>query len=341
MAYIVTDGFDLYREAGDMALRGWTQIPAGAGFVPGFYNHGRALRIPNLASAVFARRDFTGATELYVAVDVLLDSLPTSANRLLSLFEGATDQINVLINTTGTLAVRRTTTTLATSTGALLANTRYRLELRALNADAGGIAEVRIDGAVFVTFTGDTRNGGTGVMNRLELWGPTRSDGVGFTHYDNLTINTASAPAPTGYPGARRIETLLPNATLAEGFSRSNSALAPHELVGEGQLDATSFVSSATPGARDEYGLSDLSGTPSSIDAVVLVSHAARSDPGARSLRANLLSGSARALGATVSPPVSPSGSYSETILHADPNTSAAWTPAAVNAARAEVEIVA
>jgi hypothetical protein len=199
---------------------------------------------------------------------------------------------------------------------------------------------VRIDGVVVVTFTGDTRNGGTGVMNRLELHGLVRSDNIGFAYFDNLTINTTTGAAPTGYPGARRIETLLPTSTLAEGFSRSNAGLAPHELVGEAQLDATSFMASATPGARDEYGLAGLAGTPTGIDAVVLVAHLARSDAGGRTLRANILSGSSRLTGATVSPPVSPSGGYTETIAHSDPDTGVAWTPAGVNAQRAEIEIV-
>ncbi len=193
---------------------------------------------------------------------------------------------------------------------------------------------------VVVTFTGDTRNGGTGVMNRLELHGLVRSDNIGFAYFDNLTINTTTGAAPTGYPGARRIETLLPTSTLAEGFSRSNAGLAPHELVGEAQLDATSFMASATPGARDEYGLAGLAGTPTGIDAVVLVAHLARSDAGGRTLRANILSGSSRLTGATVSPPVSPSGGYTETIAHSDPDTGVAWTPAGVNAQRAEIEIV-
>lgn len=343
MAYILTEGFDLYRDLADLGLRGWTSLPNGGGLAPGFHSHGRALRIPNLATAVLARRDFgTGASELYVAADVQLDNLPTAANRLLSLFEvsGTIDQINILLNTSGTLAVRRGTTVLATSTAALVANTRYRVELRALCADAGGVAELRIDGTVVVTFTGDTRNAGTGVMNRLELWGPVRSDAVGFTYWDNLTINTASAPAPTGYPGARRIETLMPTSTIAEGFARSDPAIAPHFLVGEAQLDVTSFMASATPGGRDEYGLSDLAGTPTGIDAVVLVAHLARSDAGARTMRASILSGSSRLTGATVSPPVSPSGGYTETIAHTDPDTGVAWTPAGINAQRAEIEIV-
>ncbi len=342
MAYILVDGFDLYRDLADMALRGWTQLPNGGSLVPGFHSHGRALGIPNDAAiSRLIRKDFAGANELYVACDLFLEALPTTGQRVISLWEGAADQVNIQVTPAGNLALRRAATVLTTSAGALLANTRYRVELRVLSADAGGVAEIRIDGAVFASFTGDTRNGGTGNLNRLELGGMIVAGSVGTTIFDNLTINTAAAPAPTGYPGARRIETLLPNATLAEGFARSNPTLAPHELVGEAMLDVLSFMSSATPGARDEYGLSDLSGTPSSIDAVVLVTHSARSDPGARTLRANLLSGSARALGATVSPPVSPSGSYSETVVHNDPNTAAAWTPAAVNDARVEVEIVA
>jgi len=203
MAYIVTDGFDLYRELGDLALRGWGLLPATAGLVPGFYNAGQALRIANLSTAIFARRDFVStATEIYVAFDVLLDQLPTIAARLVMLTETTSEHVNVMVNTNGTLAVRRSTTVLATSTATLVANTRYRIELRALVADTGGVAELRVDGSMVVTFTGDTRNvGATGAPNRLELYGMARSDNIGFTHFDNLTINTTAGAAPIGYPG--------------------------------------------------------------------------------------------------------------------------------------------
>lgn len=61
----------------------WLRFVSVGGLAPGFHSHGRALRISNLATAVFARRGFTSAVSgLCVACDVLLDSLPTTANRL-------------------------------------------------------------------------------------------------------------------------------------------------------------------------------------------------------------------------------------------------------------------
>ena len=168
----------------------------------------------------------------------------------------------------------------------------------------------------------------------------THSDNIGFTHFDNVTINTTAGAAPTAYPGSRRIETVYPTSTIANGLTPSDGALANHQLVGEARLDVAGFVAAATPAARDEYAMGDITGTPAAIDALVLVYHAARSDAGARTVRGNILSSASETTGASISPSVSPSGTYTDLIASTDPNTGAGWTTAAVNAHRVELEIV-
>lgn len=134
---------------------------------------------------------------------------------------------------------------------------------------------------------------------------------------------TAYASFPAASPATSANNAIVCSVTIA--VSTNNSC------VNEPQQDATtSYVFSANPGDADFYGIASISGTPSSVIAVTTRAYAQKSDAGTRTAAVQLKSG-----GTTVASPtltLSSSGwLWAYRTDTTDPNTSAAWTPAAVN----------
>jgi hypothetical protein len=347
MAYTLIEGFDYYGSQGDMvAAPQWPVLPGTdvVTLVPGFYNHGRAISVPNASSAwALFCEPVAAASEVFIAFDLLLEALPTTTPSLLvACRESSSTHANIAVTTSGAIRMRRATTQLGSDSAFTFAlNTRYRVEIRAVIADSGGLIDVRIDGTSVVSVSSvDTRDGGAaGVASRIELRGMIQSSGLGNTIFDNLTVNDTSGAAPTSWPGARRIETLFPNSDEAVQWTPSTGGL-NYELVNDATPDLLTWVQSNTAGHVDRYGLQNLSGTPTAIDAVQLVYRSARSDAGARTIRSLLRSGTTTANGSTISPVTTPSGQYSRQQANTDPDTAAAWDAAGVNALQAGVEVV-
>jgi hypothetical protein len=345
MAYTLIEGFDYYGSQSDMsASPQWPTLASSIQLVPGFFNHGRALSIPNAASANSVICEASSAsTEVFIAFDVLLEALPTTNPSLLAgCLEDSTSHSNIAVTTGGAIRMRRATTQLGSdSTFTFALNSRYRVEVRFVIADSGGLIDVRVDGTSVVSVTNvDTRNGGaSGAINRVELRGLIHSSSVGATVFDNLTVNNTSGSAPTSWPGLRRIETIFPNSDEVAQWTPSQGGL-NYELVNDATPDLLTWVQSNTSGQVDRYGLANLSGTPTAIDAVQLVTRAGRSDSGARTMRGLIRSGTTTSNGATFTPAATPNGQYYRDTWHDDPNTSAAWTAAAVDALEAGIEVV-
>jgi len=345
MAYTLIEGFDYYGSHSDMsASPQWVSLASGIQLVPGFFNHGRALSIPNASTANAIACDLSSAsTEVFIAFDVLLEALPTTnPSYLVGCFEGTTAHSNIAITTSGAIRMRRTTTQLGSdSTFTFALNSRYRVEVRFVIADTGGLIDVRVDGTSVVSVNNvDTRNGGaTGAVDRIEMRGMIQASNLGATVFDNLTVNNTTGNAPTSWPGLRRIETIFPNSDEVAQWTPSQGGL-NYELVNDATPDLFTWVQSNTAGQVDRYGLADLSGTPTAIDAVQLVTRAGRSDNGARTMRGFIRSGTTTSNGATFTPVATPNGQYYRDTWHNDPNTSAAWTAAAVDALEAGIEVV-
>ena len=104
--------------------------------------------------------------------------------------------------------------------------------------------------------------------------------------------------------------------------------------VSEPQQDGTtSYVSDNVAGHADLYGIGTIAATPASIVAVTTRGYAQKSDAGNRTLAVQIKSGSTTVASPTLV--LSPSGfQWAWRTDLVDPNTSAAWTAAAVDAAQ-------
>lgn len=151
--------------------------------------------------------------------------------------------------------------------------------------------------------------------------------------YDGGTVNGFSSTITySGFPTTNPALT----ANAARTHAWINITPSNFGSVNEAQQDGpTTYVYDSTVGHADFYNLDDLPTLlvpPSSITAVVSRAFVGKSDAGSRSAQVQLKSGATTVQSTALV--LSASFQWTERIDLVDPNTSAAWTIAAVNAAQ-------
>lgn len=136
------------------------------------------------------------------------------------------------------------------------------------------------------------------------------------------------------------------NASLSAGTSihayslRATVQIYNAGMVAEVHMDSdTSYVFGSVPGNTDVYNLADLVTVPASIAAVVTRQSFKKSDTGARTATTRVVSGGTPFDQATIN--LATTYQWQNVYFPTDPNTSAAWTFAAVNALQVGPRIVA
>lgn len=245
--------------------------------------------------------------------DALLDIQTTGGAQQFALGVSATGQL-ILCNAAGA-------TVFTGAAGLVTTGTWYYVEIEAtLNASTGTLHLYLGGTDVSGALTGLNTGGGAGLI-QFRLFG-----GGNVTQYrDDVYVFAGAATRR----GESRIETLRPasdNTAAWTPNSGSNNFSRVNEAVVDGD---TSYVQTATIGARDLYTIGGLSSTPANIWAVNVVSFAEKTDATARSVYNSIKSGLTSDDG-TANPLLS---SYSrfDAIRNTDPNTSAAWTASGVN----------
>lgn len=131
----------------------------------------------------------------------------------------------------------------------------------------------------------------------------------------------------------RRVETLYPNADGATLGLTPSTGTDHFALIDEAQMDASDYLAGSTVGQLDEFGLTDLSNIPRSIDGVKVVGYASKSDAAARAWNFGLrTANNVDVLGPDHYIGASTAQKFSFALLN--PETGAKWTPAQVNALR-------
>ena len=140
-----------------------------------------------------------------------------------------------------------------------------------------------------------------------------------------------------GYTGPSRIETITPNAAGdVSGLTPTSGA--NYTTVNETVPNFdTNYVESAIATTIDLYNYTTLSVTPASIKGVMVKTFAKNADVGSKTFRAKASSSAVIANGATQTLTVAYK-QFTE-FFPVDPNTSAAWTKAGIDAAQFGVEV--
>ena len=235
------------------------------------------------------------------------------------------------------------TTLLGTSSTAMTADAWHVLEIRVqITSTTAGIIEVWQDGTRVINFSGDNTSTTTASVQSVAIghFGNLLNSTVGsYIAFDDIAINDTAGTVNNGRPGDGRVVLLAPNGagSSTQWVRGGTDTGANYSQVNELPPSMTQYVGSSTVGNRDLYALADLTVSVQSINVVELLTLAQNSDTGGGSIGPTLKSGATVSENAAVS--LGTSAGYVTSRWETDPNTSAAWTAAAVNALEAGVTV--
>jgi hypothetical protein len=304
---------------------------------------GNSLRIVANNTNINVSKVFNNLTTWVIGFRFKLSGLPSTPPQLLSLIDTGTVQVDLKLNTNGTLFVTRagTTVTGGTSTNALATNTWYYVEMMVtINPSiSANTWQVNVNGANWINVAAgqSSRNTGNSTANQLALgiW----ANGYGTTptlDYCDFYCDGGGSVNGGAFWGDTKIECHWP---VAVG---TYSAWTPVNGLGVGCInDETpngdlNYLSDNTTNDKSTFTFQPLGATPSSIMCVQTVYDVRKNDAGTRQVADYCYSGGTGVAGATNNP----GNTYLmyTNVLAQDPHTSAAWTASGLNAAEFGVE---
>jgi hypothetical protein len=292
-----------------------------------------AMRCSTMGSISSLRRSFPSVGNTVFVSFAIRPTVSFSASSTGMIFsEGGTTHILLRFRNTGLVEVVRGA---ATVLGSFTPN--YVVwqfwQIRVVIHDTAGSVEIRGgSGDVIFSVSGvDTREGLTGVIDGVLV------AGYQGTEFDDLHIWDESGSICNTWTGDTRIDTLYPTGA-GDSTQFTPSAGANWQCVDEPDASAADFVSSNTVGHQDLYGCANLPHAPVSVFGVVRTAFAGKDDAGARSLALLTKSGSTVSAGTPVALQLGSNTRVAD-VLQTDPNTSAAWTQAGINAMQIGVEV--
>jgi hypothetical protein len=340
MALLFMDGFDHYVTA-NMGMK-WTSVTANSGTLPAITtNLGRRSGGAALFAGGYAqnmKKVLPASVSTLITGFAFQASIAPAANvGVCWWIDGSTTQLTLVVTTDLRLAVYRGASggTLLgqTSANAIATGAYAYIEFKATFHGSAGTAEVRVNGTVVLTLAGvNTIMSGNASANALALGSDITPPGAPSWYFDDLYVLDTTGSANNTYLGDARIDALLPNADGTYTAFTPSSGSTHYTLVNESAPDTTSYVASATVGAKDTYQMQDL-GTTNTIAAVQVSNAAVKDNTAARSISNLVRSGSTDYTGASTA--LTTTYAYYSTVLETDPATSAAWTQTGVNGMQA------
>ena len=275
-----------------------------------------------------------GDDSLYASVALYIATMPDQNCIVLQIMNSANGvMMSARLNATGLVVCNYsdatdTTVLVGNSTQALNTGQWYTIEIAATSVSAvgGGTATLGIDQQTITSASGLTFRSGSRTCDRVRV-GVVTAGTTTDLYFDDLVADNAAFPSNT------YIAPLYPtgNVTTAWATGTGTGFGEVDEVTGAAGNDGdTSYLGSSTSGNVATYtGTSILPVTMRQIVAVqpyIVI----RDEGGASTLNLRHISGATTTNLSTLDP----GATYvmNSTILNTDPNTSAAWTVAAVNA---------
>lgn len=179
-------------------------------------------------------------------------------------------------------------TLLGTTSSAWTGSNDKYVEVDILIANSGGHARVYVNGVLEINFSGDTQNGGSALVNQLNLVsGQITFEGAHNLIIDDLYIidNADAASTPLG---DCKVECDFPsgNGNSSQLDGSDGNSTDNYLLVDEAANDGdTTYVESATVDEKDTYAFGDLASATGVVHAVQINAFAKKTDSGARGLK--------------------------------------------------------
>lgn len=344
--FMTSDAYHTDDDTGDAALSdqfvrdGWWQTSLNSGNKPLYYatggpfgtgawSHGRYSnvysRIP-IGSSV-------GATFMFAG---WFNHTLSNANCVAVFFGNDTNKMSrIFFNSSGTIAVARNTTTLGTSTAQFTYGRWNHLALKVLMHDSTGTVDLVLNGTNILSLTSqDTLEGATASINYFELYG----DDDNALHWSQPIIWGATGDAPTDLFGLHKIWPVRPNAEGTPNDFTPQGAGDNYVEVDEAEADDdTTYNESGTSTDEDRFPCENLPETPDNIYAVQSRVLAKQTDAGNLGLKNGVYSGTTKSVSAERKCALD--YEYHTNLFTLNPDDSAAWAEADVNACEVVYEV--
>lgn len=363
MTLIYVDGFDAKDTVGK-----WSIITNGTGSVSWTNStrlgSGYAVQFSHTTTGIVygIQRNFTAASHIFVGAAIqhgrISDQIYSPPFHVLLGDNGTTSHLYLVVNNVGALQLWRgdgrlinvgsgayipNGTMIGTSAAGLVDTNWHYIEIGATIDPTTGAVTVQFDGTVVITFSGNTKNGGTN--NSIDAVCYQGVNGnyfggfmdVGTPVVDDLYIANSLGSVNNSFLGDVRVQTLMPNAdgTFTQWTPTGSSS--HYQNVNEVPDNTATFNSSATPGQIDTYALTNTLPGTGTIFGVQQVTTAAKSDSGSASLIPVLLMpDSTLCYGATRLPGTS--WATYEDLYEKNPDGNVAWTTTVLDGMEAGVQ---
>ena len=340
MAILVMEGFEGYDNYLAVRQRWATGANiTSSSFITGRDGSGRAMTL-NFSSAVIFL-DFSGTTTANVVAGFGFKTVTGNTNAdVFKCFaeDAVTEQIVLRKTLAGEFAVDRGSTQLGITTDVrLIGEMWYYVELDITFGDGtAGSIDLYVNGENVLSLSSiDTRNVTGDNCGRVGLYGAsTYNNG-----FDDVYFLDDSGTDQTTRIGPCVIETVNPDANGTTNNFTASPAVSNYLNVDDGNApdDDTTYNHSSTVTHKDLYGHGALTGSISTIYAVLPRSHVRTEAAGARGVK-NVARSSATEVDGTEHF-IDGTYHYIDHIYENDPNGGGAWTESSVNAAEFGIKI--
>lgn len=339
MAWLLGDGFDFYNGVADMTVPGtiWANTSVAA-TLAGPTRFGVGLSEQFSLNVHLDSISFANSTTVYLNFAHICNAVQSAGNTLgmgFVLYDATTEQIRLgllqdgsyaLMSSVGTVIVAGT----RSPANSFIQNVWNHVQAKIVIDPSAGSFELRLNGSAtpIVLATGlNTRVSSNSFCNRVQL---ACTSNVVSGNVDDFYIFNDQGAAPNTWQGDVRAVQQMPSSDFSVTWTPNSGSLR-FNRVNELREDAdTSYVTTATINAVDQYGLTAITPAPLAIIAVQSKMYARMDDAGPHSVKSRLTSVSATADSATLS--LSTSYQWVWQMYTTDPNTSAPWSASNLNA---------
>ncbi len=259
----------------------------------------------------------------------------SATNGIMAFGDAATSQVTLTANTDGTLSVKRGTasgTVLGTTTLSLTSGVWYYIEFKATINNTTGSFTVNVNGAQWLTASSqNTRSTANNSANQIAIG----NTGTPVVEFDDFYSEDAG-----NFLGDCRVETKLPTGNGTSSQFTPSAGTNWQNVDENPATDDTDYNSDGTAGHIDGYTYPALTTTAGNIKAVMTVPILRNDAAGSVTAASLYRSGGTNYFGTTNTVGSTTYTSYID-IQATDPNTSAAWTVANVNACEFGIKRVA
>lgn len=347
MALRLIDSFDHYDDATELGQK-WT----GTANTPlvqaaSARTGARGLAFDNDVSYVYVT--LTAQNTWIVGAAVKLTGTDASSRVLVGILDGgiasANKQLDLRVLSDGRLQITRAGAIgLATSTLTLSLNTWYYVECKVVIANAGGTAEIHVNGVEWATFTGDTQATANATASVIMIGRDADAApnlGADQISFDDIFICDGSGGTNNTFLGDVQVDAIFPDGVgFYTEWDTVFGAAAHWQAVDETTPDEdTTYIESTTVNDRDTFTYQDVGSGVTGIKGIQVVIRAKKVDASAVNIRRlHRSSGGVDSEGADIAP--STAYTFHREILETNPDGGAAWTPTSLNGSEFGAKIV-